>query len=47
MTNLLEQAILGLMANLSTFFEFVLAGVAAGSLAIVLCVLLGSAKRRT
>jgi hypothetical protein len=35
------------MADFSTFFEFVLIGVAAGSVAIVLGVLLGTAKRRT
>ena len=35
------------MADFSTFFEFVLIGVAAGSVAIVLGVLLETAKRRT
>ena len=34
------------MANFSTLFEFVLTGVAAGSVAIVLGVSLGIAKRR-
>ena len=34
------------MANFSTFFEFVLTGVAAGTVAIVLGVLLGSGNRR-
>jgi hypothetical protein len=34
------------MANFSTFFEFVLTGVAAGTVAIALGVLLGSGNRR-